>query len=520
MKNKNLIIQAGGKGTRLKHLTQNVPKCLVPVSGKTLFSRIVDRFGSDHNIFFIVDHLSEVVVSYRDTFFREVTIIKTSDIGTCSGISCALDKIPAGQNVKISWSDLLFEENLIFDETKNTIGLSQTFDCRYQYIDNQIIKETSNRAGIAGFFSFACKSILEDVPSSGSFVGKWLRITKNIDFSELTLNGVHEIGTLDLIAEYESKSEKSRFFNQVVIDGSKVTKSSKDEAYNSMIENEFMWYTYPKFNSLSFIPKNVEMIEKNTLVMENLGESAASIFPTYSRYQKEEFLIKVMNRIQQIHDLDKCKFNKYDNFKLYVQKVFDRTFPYEKMLKHFHKPVMKINNKIMINPFQGFESFSQELVKIGNPNWTVVHGDITLSNILISSDGNISLIDPRATLGSGFSMFGDPIYDFAKLYYSIVDGYDSVNTRKFRVSYDKENIEIEDFFDSQIDNIFFQHCKYSKREILSRLYGIWFSLIGWVSEDIDAMNYAFFKGVIAYNEYVKSCEPRIDPQLVKKLYGV
>ena len=31
-----IIVQAGGKGTRLEHLTLNKPKCLVPIQNKPM----------------------------------------------------------------------------------------------------------------------------------------------------------------------------------------------------------------------------------------------------------------------------------------------------------------------------------------------------------------------------------------------------------------------------------------------------------------------------------------------------
>ena len=35
----HVIIQAGGKGTRLESLTRNRPKCLVPVDNRPMISR-------------------------------------------------------------------------------------------------------------------------------------------------------------------------------------------------------------------------------------------------------------------------------------------------------------------------------------------------------------------------------------------------------------------------------------------------------------------------------------------------
>ena len=47
-----IIVQAGGKGTRLKHLTQNKPKALVPVGNLPmlfyLFGRYPDTVSYTH----------------------------------------------------------------------------------------------------------------------------------------------------------------------------------------------------------------------------------------------------------------------------------------------------------------------------------------------------------------------------------------------------------------------------------------------------------------------------------------
>ena len=39
----NLIILASGKGSRLKKLTKNNPKCLLKIKGKTIIQRILEN---------------------------------------------------------------------------------------------------------------------------------------------------------------------------------------------------------------------------------------------------------------------------------------------------------------------------------------------------------------------------------------------------------------------------------------------------------------------------------------------
>jgi thiamine kinase-like enzyme len=56
---------------------------------------------------------------------------------------------------------------------------------------------------------------------------------------------------------------------------------------------------------------------------------------------------------------------------------------------------------------------------------TCIHGDAVLSNILLDCDGKIQLIDMRGKVGSTLSIYGDWLYDWAKLYQSLV-GYDVI----------------------------------------------------------------------------------------------
>lgn len=56
---------------------------------------------------------------------------------------------------------------------------------------------------------------------------------------------------------------------------------------------------------------------------------------------------------------------------------------------------------------------------------SVIHGDPVFTNVLIDGHNNIKLIDMRGMIGPIFTIGGDPIYDLAKIYQSLV-GYDSI----------------------------------------------------------------------------------------------
>jgi dTDP-glucose pyrophosphorylase len=64
-----VIIMAGGKGTRLKPLTNVLPKPLIPIGDKTFVEEIMDRFVSCgcHNFYLSLNHKAEFIRYYFDT---------------------------------------------------------------------------------------------------------------------------------------------------------------------------------------------------------------------------------------------------------------------------------------------------------------------------------------------------------------------------------------------------------------------------------------------------------------------
>lgn len=84
-----VIIMAGGKGTRLKPLTNVLPKALVPIGDKTILEEIMDSFAEYgcRNFFISVNYKAEMIEYYLDqqinedykiSYFREETPLGTA----------------------------------------------------------------------------------------------------------------------------------------------------------------------------------------------------------------------------------------------------------------------------------------------------------------------------------------------------------------------------------------------------------------------------------------------------------
>lgn len=156
----HVIIQAGGKGTRLEGLTKNRPKCLVPVNNRPMIFWAFEAF-KEHDITVICDYKQDALKRYLTAFGSQyrVRVISADGTGTASGIGKACSLFDDADPVVVLWCDLLFDREwkmpAVMDSLPfqcNLIGLSGTFPCRWSFKNGQFRHEASSAAGVAGFF--------------------------------------------------------------------------------------------------------------------------------------------------------------------------------------------------------------------------------------------------------------------------------------------------------------------------------------------------------------------------------
>ena len=92
-----VIILAGGQGTRLRSVVHDIPKCLAPVAGRPFLGYMLDYLSAypvDH-VVFSVGYLKEHVMSYVKAHtwpFSYDFAIEDTPLGTGGGIRLALEK--------------------------------------------------------------------------------------------------------------------------------------------------------------------------------------------------------------------------------------------------------------------------------------------------------------------------------------------------------------------------------------------------------------------------------------------
>jgi D-glycero-alpha-D-manno-heptose 1-phosphate guanylyltransferase len=115
-----MIILAGGLGTRLQSVVNNLPKCMAPVNNKPFLFYVIKYFAQQGilNFIFSLGYKHEIIVDYlnrlqtQNGYFSIKCSIEEEPLGTGGAIkkACALTNT---ENVFITNGDTLFKANTL-----------------------------------------------------------------------------------------------------------------------------------------------------------------------------------------------------------------------------------------------------------------------------------------------------------------------------------------------------------------------------------------------------------------------
>ncbi len=492
-----IIIQAGGKGTRLEGLTRNKPKCLVPVNNLPIIFYAFQKFP-EAEFSIIADYKTDVLEKYLAAFGGKYNyrVIKANKKGTISGIKETISTFAADEPFMIMWCDLILSDNFaIPTECGNYIGISKDFECRWSYIDGQFIKEPSKENGVAGLFIFENKKLLENIPEEGALVG-WLQ-TQNINFKRLDLYGSKEIGTLLSYSDNNDSTPRCRPFNSMEFNGDIVVKRGINEQGKKIAVDEINWYKKVKELGYEYIP---EIYEYEPLTMKKVQGKNIYEYDCLTRSQKEEILKNIIEALETLHNLlPPIPANREDCIENYITKTFDRLSKIEHLVPFADREFLRINGQYYKNIFFDREKFSKFLLKLIPQEFKLIHGDCTFSNLMFDTfNMKTILIDPRGYYGKT-KLYGDVDYDWAKLYYSLKGDYDQFNRKKFTLDIKDNEVElaIKPNNWEDMEEFFFDNIPDINKEKIKALHAvIWLSLTTYAWEDYDSICGAFYNGII------------------------
>jgi capsule biosynthesis phosphatase len=246
---------------------------------------------------------------------------------------------------------------------------------------------------------------------------------------------------------------ETRSHNKIEISNDKVVK------YSDNIAGEKYWYMNIPKNILNMFPT---LIDCNT---ESITISKINGIPiSYLNVNKiltEKILLSVLDSLDTIHNSVpvQLNINIYEN---YNNKLNERVKNYDfSTYKGFNELIVDINNYL-----KNYELENRGIIG-------VIHGDPVLTNILINNLDNLQFIDMRGRIGNTLTIYGDILYDFAKVYQSII-GYDFILMGKaIDETYIKNNIIIfENYIQNKYSNKVLNDIKWITKSLLVSLIPI------------------------------------------------
>ena len=179
-----------------------------------------------------------------------------------------------------------------------------------------------------------------------------------------------------------------------------------------------------------------------------------------SQLLTEETLNHILNSIRRIQGFyiknsDK-NINIYSNYADKLKKRYN-SYDYSRFKNH---------ETIYNNIKNGLEFYEKE--NLGKQ--VLIHGDCVMTNILINNYGKIKFIDMRGQQGVKLSLEGDWLYDWAKIYQSLI-GYDKIlQSKNIPLEYEKKMLKIfETYFLTYYSQDDFKNLKLITKSLLFSL---------------------------------------------------
>jgi len=225
------------------------------------------------------------------------------------------------------------------------------------------------------------------------------------------------------------------------------------------LEKEMGYYNY------KIEPRDFHTIENgniNTIIKngdlkgekyyyENIPTSLKDVFPIYisgndttitiekingitvtelylSEMMNENTFIHILNSVNRIQNCDIIIDDDINVYENYASKLINRYNDFDYALFENSKSMYE---SILVK-LQDYEKNNKGIKKI-------IHGDPVFTNIIINIYGKIKFIDMRGRMGDKLTIYGDWLYDWAKIYQSII-GYDEILLSNSIDSKYKENI--------------------------------------------------------------------------------
>jgi hypothetical protein len=476
MKNRPLLIAAAGSvnpnlyGDLGRILTSHIP-----LSGKlAILDQVEKAIQKYETVYVLMDESAKNLARVLKSKFGVTPIFGNFEDSMSQTFCGAFDKIDSNIGLDIVFGDSYNTDLLeINSELKDQIFVSKRLDrnswkciqrnstnLSLEFFDNSPI--SNEVAVVTGSFSISNFLLFRDIlldeadlnSSENYFWNTWVKYDRYLSYSVdfIQDESWQDIGHVDtyFMARRDLISKSARSFNQIAMDKSslRITKTGiadkirLEKKWFDEIPSEIHRYSPNTFSSKvahgyeieyeTSIPANEMWISGNNddsywhllgqslsqlmEVMHSIDDSTTTVDEQRS-FKKEMFSIKVNQRIETFLRINKVSDNFLDRVKLNGNRI----------------PRLQV-------VLEEIEKVSEKVSGLGN--WSIIHGDLCLSNMIYDRRKNqLKLIDPRGSFVKE-GIYGDPIYDLIKLSHSILGNYDYFACNLFYLSQFESEFEL------------------------------------------------------------------------------
>lgn len=485
----NVVVLASGLSTRLKPITNHIPKCLVNVGNKTALLTQYEYWSSygDFNKMYVVVHsqYKSLVEGYLKVFdlFDKITVItKDESYGSYEAILDIATRYPQLEtNTFWNWSDVIPETMISLRSNFNTI-ITNPGNHRFRVDSWTGINEVQCDGNVPGLYYLSdVRALLGNaVPKHGddviSHFGEhydFQPIEKIIDFGDMT-----KMKSL-------ANGPVTREFNEVVIQDNVVEKIALNDQGYLLQTRELAWYDKVKTNNVP------EILVKKPM---SFFMSRAQGVEAYKTPNVSPDLI--LDELNKIHQSDTCPvtsdvLGRDINIEASI-KVYNRIKTIQPIIDGFGK-VKTVNDLKLNNPNEIIDELRLRISSLnyGKDQYSLIHGDPNFSNIFINKN-EVTFIDPRGYFGET-ELYGLPSYDRAKVLYAL-SGYDNFNADPLFGNFVKTGNDL-DIYVEPYDPKFMSRRDTFTEEEYYWLAIIWISLGGYFKNNPLKATTAYYYGL-------------------------
>lgn len=498
----NIVIPMAGAGSRFKELTK-IPKPLIEIKGLPFFyysAKSLTKYFDYSKLIFIglKNHNKDnILVNKIKSLFPDA-VIKLLDKTPNGAVLTSREAIELIDNdYPVIFNDcdhIFYSEELeqSKNQLKNFEGFILTFNSDssiYSYLikdkNGNVIgtreKEVISNEAIAGVYGF--KNIKIFQKASEEYL-------KNCDYSEFYMSGLYNMSTLKkgiiksyktnfnlsfgTIDEFDKAKNNNIFYlynDKIISDNFSILEdlSGMSEANTFLIKNKnskFIrkiasngaakklkkQYQYIIENKYLKLPKILNKYEEDNIFYYDMEYFAnGETFFTAIHYFSVEKSLKTLNEI--LNSLNKSYItinndNKYYN-NLFYEKYINNNINIS--LSNLQIKYLQKYDNFFVNDIEVPNILNlNEYLKLYNSNLNYdiknIHGDLTIENILVDTNGNYIIIDPSP-------MYNNIFAEYSKLFQSLHGKYEYLkNSNSWSI--EKNLIKYADYSTQKYSDIF------------------------------------------------------------------